>query len=208
MCGYCTCNELVRDTAGVPNYECVCDTGYLTDENTGKCTVEKICDAYTFGTGVVAFDDSAAGCVEGVQLSSVSSNSCRVKCDTGYHAVNTETLYTEDSSRSGMWGGTCTCPDGTVYQVGDRYDYCQSLNCVNGVSGTCNSFGNTDSWSNQLVTCGSSDTIRCVDGTLLAQFTCEPNSCDSEPVLANSNPECSGTASYARCPYVVVCDVT
>ena len=76
------------------------------------------------------------GCSDRVRLNAVTDNSCRVKCDTGYHAVNTENTYFEDSSLSGQWGGTCTCPDGTVYQVGDRYDRCQTLNCVNGATGT------------------------------------------------------------------------
>eukprot|EP01046_Picozoa_sp_COSAG06_P050754 COSAG06_NODE_8114_length_2270_cov_1.963151_2_plen_712_part_01 len=38
----------------------------------------------------------------------------------------------------GSWGGTCTCPNGQVYQVGDNKDSCSSLACVNGVSGDCN----------------------------------------------------------------------
>eukprot|EP00966_Prymnesium_polylepis_P057543 1332452-Prymnesium_polylepis.1 len=37
----------------------------------------------------------------------------------------------------GHWGGTCTCPDGQVYEVGERGRDCQDLACVNGVPGTC-----------------------------------------------------------------------
>ncbi|KAG7354540.1 FAD linked oxidase-like protein [Nitzschia inconspicua] len=37
----------------------------------------------------------------------------------------------------GDWGGTCTCPNGSVYWVGDNGDACASLACVGGVSGTC-----------------------------------------------------------------------
>lgn len=37
----------------------------------------------------------------------------------------------------GLWGGTCTCPDGHIYQVGDNLDYCGSLACFGGVSGAC-----------------------------------------------------------------------
>ena len=33
----------------------------------------------------------------------------------------------------GGHGGTCTCPDGSVYQVGDNYDNCGSLACEGGV---------------------------------------------------------------------------
>ena len=37
----------------------------------------------------------------------------------------------------GGWGGTCTCPDGQVYQVGDNKDTCGSLACIGGEAGTC-----------------------------------------------------------------------
>ena len=37
----------------------------------------------------------------------------------------------------GMWGGSCTCPDGQSYWVGDNIDLCASLACVGGVSGAC-----------------------------------------------------------------------
>ena len=37
----------------------------------------------------------------------------------------------------GVWGGTCTCPDGRVYTAGDRGDICGSLACFGGVEGEC-----------------------------------------------------------------------
>ena len=37
----------------------------------------------------------------------------------------------------GEFGGSCTCPDGQVYEVGDNNDHCGSLACVGGVEGTC-----------------------------------------------------------------------
>jgi FAD binding domain len=37
----------------------------------------------------------------------------------------------------GDWGGTCTCPNGSVYRVGDNGDACSSLACIGGVAGTC-----------------------------------------------------------------------
>jgi len=37
----------------------------------------------------------------------------------------------------GGWGGTCTCPDGITYQVGDNFDGCGSLACIGGISGSC-----------------------------------------------------------------------
>ncbi|KAL1499595.1 hypothetical protein AB1Y20_011794 [Prymnesium parvum] len=37
----------------------------------------------------------------------------------------------------GVWGGSCTCPDGRVYTAGDNGDLCGSLACFGGVSGPC-----------------------------------------------------------------------
>mmetsp|Transcript_69896 Transcript_69896/g.202571 ORF Transcript_69896/g.202571 Transcript_69896/m.202571 type:complete len:642 (-) Transcript_69896:180-2105(-) len=41
----------------------------------------------------------------------------------------------------GSWGGSCTCPDGTTYNVGDKNDACKqgplSLACEGGVPGEC-----------------------------------------------------------------------
>ena len=64
----------------------------------------------------------------------------------------------------GGWGGTCTCPDGSVYQVGDL-DGCadqsarsSSLACYGGgVPGTCNT--NNPGGATVAVTCGSNGRI-------------------------------------------------
>merc|ERR1719436_868660 len=37
----------------------------------------------------------------------------------------------------GAWGGTCTCPDGQTYPVGDNWDNCGSLACVGGTPSAC-----------------------------------------------------------------------
>ena len=37
----------------------------------------------------------------------------------------------------GVWGGSCSCPDGSVYDVGDLGDLCGSLACENGFPGMC-----------------------------------------------------------------------
>jgi len=48
----------------------------------------------------------------------------------------------EKASRVGAWGGTCTCPDGQSYNVGDKFDGCangpSSLACYGGTPGDCN----------------------------------------------------------------------
>ena len=51
----------------------------------------------------------------------------------------------------GAWGGTCRCPDGSTYQVGDNIDYCDSLACINGEKIDCNDKYGV--WSNKKVTC-------------------------------------------------------
>ena len=51
----------------------------------------------------------------------------------------------------GIYGGTCTCPDGSVYQVGDQLDSCGSLACVNGVAGECHK--KSGEWSFRKVIC-------------------------------------------------------
>ena len=40
----------------------------------------------------------------------------------------------------GLWGGSCTCPNGQVYEVGDRGDLCGSLACFGGSPGMCNRY--------------------------------------------------------------------
>ncbi|AEO98019.1 hypothetical protein EPVG_00413 [Emiliania huxleyi virus 201] len=44
---------------------------------------------------------------------------------------------TPNAPNVGTFHGTCTCPDGSVYIVGDNVNQCGSLACYGGVSGTC-----------------------------------------------------------------------
>ena len=60
-----------------------------------------------------------------------------------------------EKEKVGKWGGSCTCPDGAVYQVGDNSNRCQSLACVGGVSGDCNK--GEGPWSFRRVVCGGTD---------------------------------------------------
>ena len=52
---------------------------------------------------------------------------------------------------AGTFGGTCTCPDGEVYLVGDEKNACGSLSCVNGEPGLCNHY--ESSWKHRRVVC-------------------------------------------------------
>jgi len=52
----------------------------------------------------------------------------------------------------GEWGGTCTCPDGTQYQVGDVLWDCGALACYGGQMGTCHKYVDPK-WSRKKVKC-------------------------------------------------------
>ena len=51
----------------------------------------------------------------------------------------------------GTWGGTCRCPDGNTYEVGDNNNACKSLACINGKMVNCNK--ESGEWSRRKVTC-------------------------------------------------------
>ena len=57
----------------------------------------------------------------------------------------------ENVGTVGGYGGSCTCPNGEVYQVGDHNDNCATLACVNGISGECQK--EKGIWSHRKVTC-------------------------------------------------------
>ena len=62
-------------------------------------------------------------------------------------------IVEENADGVGGWGGSCTCPDGTVYQVGDNGDYCKSIACIGGISGVCNQ--SDGEWAGRKVTCAA-----------------------------------------------------
>jgi len=61
----------------------------------------------------------------------------------------------ETDAGTGGHGGSCTCPDGQVYQVGDNGDSCGSLACIGGTSGQCNQ--DAGAWSGNKVSCNVGD---------------------------------------------------
>lgn len=65
---------------------------------------------------------------------------------------NREGLDTNQvGTAKGGWGGSCTCPDGQVYQVSDNDSGGKELACYGGISGKINRF--TGPWSGKSVTC-------------------------------------------------------
>merc|ERR1719410_367827 len=69
-----------------------------------------------------------------------------------------KTLYQPTTNRfvkgqfpRAMWGGYCTCPDGTKYAVSDGNSACAYLMCFGGKAGACHSGGGP--WSYAGVSC-------------------------------------------------------
>merc|ERR1712198_460697 len=69
----------------------------------------------------------------------------KVICDTGVSNFAGD-VYFEDSALAGTYGGSCTCPTGEVYQVGNIGGDCSSLACEGGVPGICHEY--SGEWSN------------------------------------------------------------
>ena len=65
--------------------------------------------------------------------------------------ILTGNVVEENAPGVGGWGGTCKCPDGNAYQVGDNNDSCASLACKNGQMVKCNRHNGP--WSRRKVTC-------------------------------------------------------
>ena len=66
-------------------------------------------------------------------------------------SISDENIVQENDPEVGGWGGTCRCPDGRTYEVGDNKDSCNTLACVNGEVLNCNRY--SGEWSNRKVTC-------------------------------------------------------
>jgi len=95
----------------------------------------------------------------------------------------------ENPAGVGGWGGSCTCPDGSVYHVGDNNDHCGSLACTGGVGGRCNQFEGV--WSHRKVTCAPAapaeraPAFECGENQVLQEFRVDTNSCEGGDVRYN-----------------------
>jgi hypothetical protein len=65
--------------------------------------------------------------------------------------IVTRNVVEDNAKGVGGWGGTCTCPDGQSYQVGDNDNACESIACINGNAGECNR--KSGPWKKRKVTC-------------------------------------------------------
>jgi hypothetical protein len=74
---------------------------------------------------------------------------------------NKNKYYAVDNETTGEYGGACTCPDGSIYQVGVTPSVnCESIHwagCVGGKTGYCNK--KKGSWSHKKVQCAHSPLI-------------------------------------------------
>ena len=62
-------------------------------------------------------------------------------------------VYNQHDPSAGSWGGQCVCPDGSVYDVGDRYDEAQSLKCIGGIWNVKDIHTYEGPWSRKSVVC-------------------------------------------------------
>jgi len=84
----------------------------------------------------------------------------------------------ENAGRAvGVWGGTCTCPNGGVYLVGDNQDSCGSLACIGGTKGTCNRY--SGDWARRKVICAPVHTTRIPENPSL-----ESGSVDEDEIIS------------------------
>ena len=81
-------------------------------------------------------------------------------CLSGFRVagVRLQHLIAEDA---GVWGGSCTCPDGQTFQVGDHTNFCNSLACEGGISGPCHRNDNGP-WVTRRGEVKSGRSVKCV----------------------------------------------
>merc|ERR1712122_163703 len=89
----------------------------------------------------------------GVTVTITRSEYCGNGADAAKNVVQEDNPGGWGGQYAGAWGGTCTCPDGMVYEVGDNHDSCGSLACEGGVAGECKQAPGT--WSGRKVTCAT-----------------------------------------------------
>ena len=60
-----------------------------------------------------------------------------------------------DQEHVGSWSGSCKCPNGETYKVGDKHNGCRSIACENGISSGCTR--NDKSGSRKKMICSLND---------------------------------------------------
>ena len=136
--GYSEHWEHVRGAVGVWGGECTCPDGrvYTAGDQGNVCG------------SIACYGGRSGRCMEFQSYWAFREVHCAPAPPVAAHSANSIKV---DSKEAGSFGGTCTCPDGQVYLVGDRNDDCGSLACVGGMPGLCNRY--VSEWRNRIVTC-------------------------------------------------------
>merc|ERR1712086_159231 len=94
----------------------------------------------------------------------------------------------ENAPGVGGWGGSCTCPDGSTYWVGDKNDACRSMACYGGTRGTCNRYA-SNQWKGREVICAAT-----------ANPTASPTANPTESVAPSDTPTAAPSDTPAAAP--------
>jgi hypothetical protein len=78
---------------------------------------------------------------------------CVVPITPYCHSKQIPNIAVPHQSNAGLFTGSCQCPDGQTYLVGDNKNFCQSLACYGGKTVGCKLSFNTDQIYRK-VTCG------------------------------------------------------
>ena len=138
MVGYGEHWEHVRGAVGVWGGECTCPDGrvYTAGDLGNMCG------------SIACYGGRMGQCMHAQSFWAFREVHCAPAPPVPADSLNRVSV---DASKTGEWGGTCTCPDGTVYLVGDRKDDCGSLACTGGEAGICNRF--SSEWRHREVVC-------------------------------------------------------
>jgi hypothetical protein len=103
--------------------------------------------------GMMIYQDGVHGTAF---LDDLAIGTARLGCDIGPTPAppppGTVNEVINNAPGVGDWGGSCTCPDGQVYEVGAT-DSCATMHCEGGVTGTCNR--HSGPWSKRAVVCAT-----------------------------------------------------
>lgn len=93
---------------------------------------------------LACFGGEEGECIEHEGVFSFREVHCAAEIETKVAPVQQDrNVVIQAAIGVGTWGGTCTCPDGSLYLVGDHDDGCNSMACVNGIPGPCNHYPST-----------------------------------------------------------------
>merc|ERR1719499_1134937 len=142
------CTDLTTTFDGENTLTLYCNGEFLGQVENSNLNIRNSNLAVAGNQGYEVPRGNFRGCVHYVEVWDYDLSSTEVASLT-----NVVNIVEENAPGVGGWGGSCTCPDGSVYQVGDNIDFCDSLACIGGVSGTCNR--RHGEWSRRKVTCGA-----------------------------------------------------